>query len=118
MTASVDALGGLHQSLAGVFQSLLAVREEPIISNGEVLLDKDGAPIMRKVYPSAAELAAVNTFLKNNNITAVQGNEGKLADLRKQLEERRTGKLTPRVAPTWAAPDPHAVIPDPTTPWQ
>lgn len=118
MTASVDDLGGLHQSLAVVFQQLLAVREEPIISQGEALLNKDGEPIMRKVYPSAAELAAVNTFLKNNNITAVQGNEGKLADLRKQLEERRASKAVPRVMPTWSPADPHAVVPNPDTPWQ
>ncbi len=117
MTATVDALGGLHQSLAAVFEQLLAVREEPIISNGEVLLNKDGEPIMRKVYPSAAELAAVNTFLKNNNITAVQGNESKLADLQKQLAERRANKV-PVKPSAWAVPDVHATIPNPDTPWQ
>lgn len=117
MTASVDTLGTIHATLAAVMQQLLAVREEPIISQGEVLLNKDGEPVMRKVYPTAAEIAAVTTFLKNNNITAVQGNESKLADLQKQLAERRANKV-PVKPSAWSPPDVHAAIPNPDTPWQ
>ena len=116
MTASAETLGDLHASLAAVFAQMLAVREEPIIANGELVL-KDGEPMMRKVFPTAAEVAAVTSFLKNNNITAVQGNESKLAELQKQLAERRAGKAVPKAAP-WAAPDVHAAVPNPDTPWQ
>lgn len=117
MTATVDTLGTIHQTLADMMKQLLAVREEPIISQGEVLLNKDGEPIMRKVYPSAAEMAVVTTFLKNNNITAVQGNESKLADLQAQLAERRANKV-PIKPSAWTPPDPHSTMPNLDTPWQ
>lgn len=116
MTASVDVLGGIHQALAGVYRQILDGREEPVIVGGEVLM-KDGEPVMRKIPPSAAELAAINTFLKSNNITAVVGNDGKLAELQKLMDERRKGRTAPRVRPP-EFPDAHAVMPNPDTPWQ
>ena len=116
MTATVDTLGGLHQALAEVYKQILAGREEPVVVNGSVVM-KDGEPLMRKVPPSAAELAAINTFLKTNNITAVVGNEGKLAELQKLMDERRKGRSQPVARPP-ALPDPYAVTPDPSTPWQ
>lgn len=117
MTATVDALGALHAMLAEVYTQVLAGREEPVIANGEIVRDAEGNPVMKKVPPSAAELAAINAFLKNNNITAVQGNEGALDALRKQLEERRKGKL-PLTAAAFTPPDPFATVPNPDTPWQ
>lgn len=116
MTASVDALGHLHASLAAVFQEILSVREEPLVVGGEVVM-KDGEPVMRKVYPSAAEMAAVAAFLKNNSITAVAGNESKLDELRELMAKRRAGKGTP-VAAKPELPDALAVMPNPNTPWQ
>lgn len=116
MTATVDTLGGLHQALAEVYKQILAGREEPVIVGGEVVM-KDGEPVMVKRYPSAAELAAVNTFLKSNNITAVVGNEGKLAELQRLMDERRKGRAQPVARPP-DLPDPYAVAPNPNTPWQ
>lgn len=116
MTATVDTLGGLHQALAEVYKQILAGREEPVVVGGEVLM-KDGEPVMRTVYPSAAELAAINTFLKTNNITAVVGNEGKLAELQRLMDQRRAGRAQPVARPP-DMPDPHALMPNANTPWQ
>lgn len=89
MAASNEVLGEIHTLLAALYREMLHGREEPLVVNGEVLLDKEtGEPIMRKVYPTAAELSTINAFLKNNNITAGSGGQDELAKLKKLMDER------------------------------
>ena len=106
MTASTDDLGAVHQQLAALYKQLLQPREEVIVVGGEVLLDKDGEPRVRTIYPSAAELAAANSFLKNNNITATPASNDALKELEELMKKRRER------APKPALPDPFAHFPD------
>lgn len=70
MTAASDkALGELHATVARVLTSAITTTEEG--------------------GPSAAVLSAAITFLKNNNITASPTDNTELAELNKQLAERR-----------------------------
>lgn len=117
MTASVDALGELHNLLAQVYAQILQGREEPILKDGEPVLDADGQPLMRRIMPSAAELAAINTFLKTNNITAVAGNEGALNKLQTLLDERRKSKAGGIKPAPFTLPDPLEAMPKEPT-WQ
>lgn len=89
MAASNEVLGEIHTLLAALYKELLQGREEHVVVNGEVLVDKEtGEPIMRKVYPTAAELSTINAFLKNNNITAGSGGQDELEKLKKLMAER------------------------------
>jgi len=107
MTASTDDLGAVHQQLAALYKQLLQPREEVIVVGGEVLLDsKTGEPRVRMVYPSAAELAAANSFLKNNNITATPAGNDALKELEELMKKRR------EKAPKPVLPDPFAHFPD------
>lgn len=106
MTASTDELGVVHQQLAALYKQLLQPREEVIVVGGEVLLDEDGKPRTRTVYPSAAELAAANAFLKNNNITASAQSNDALKELQELMEKRRTKTIRPVLS------DPFAHLPD------
>jgi hypothetical protein len=74
MAASDKALGDLHSKLATVLSSVLDGRE-----------DADGI----KLNPSAAEMAVIVTFLKNNNITADASDNAELAALRDKLAQKR-----------------------------
>jgi len=108
MTASTDTLGVVHERLAEVYLEMVSVREEPILNkDGEAVLHpKTGEPVMRKVFPTAAELAAANAFLKANNITAVVGNSSALDELQRKLaEKRQAGRNRPALA------DPYADLP-------
>ena len=91
-TAKIEELGELHALITQVYKELLLPREEPLMVKGEPVLDPDGMPIMRKVYPSAAELAAINAFLKNNSVTASPDQDSALTDLKKMMEERRKSR--------------------------
>lgn len=106
MTASTDDLGVVHQQLATLYKQLLQPREEVLIVGGEVLLDDDGKPRTRTVYPSAAELAAANAFLKNNNITATPAANDALKELQELMQKRQAKAPKPVLA------DPFAHFPD------
>lgn len=82
MTADLKTLQALHQRLAESFLELTRVREV-------TKTDKDGNTYEETVYPTAAELSAAATFLKNNNITAAPETDPGLDALRQQLAERR-----------------------------
>lgn len=106
MTASTDDLGAVHQQLATLYKQLLQPREEVILVQGEALLDKEGNPRVRMVYPSAAELAAANAFLKNNNITATPAGNDALKELEELMKKRQAKATRPVLA------DPFAHFPD------
>lgn len=89
MTADVKTLGDIHRQLAETYRQMVSPREEPVFT-------KDGEPVMvegvqmtRTVYPTAAELAAANAFLKQNNITASPEEDEGMAALQEQLKQRR-----------------------------
>lgn len=108
MTASADELGRVHAQLTQVYLALVTPREEPLFSkDGAPLLGADGEQLTRTVYPTAAELAAANTFLKNNNITAVVGDTGALDDLAARLQAKRQQARANRPA----LADPYAELP-------
>jgi hypothetical protein len=97
MTADVKILGDIHTQLAMTYRQLVSPRQEPLFT-------KDGEPVMvegvhatRTVYPTAAELAAANAFLKQNNITAAPEEDSSLDALRDQLAQRR--RRAPPVMP-------------------
>ena len=103
-TASTDSLGEIHLALAETYKRMIAPREELILVKGEPLLDEDDNPRTHTVYPSAAELAAANAFLKNNNITATPTSNDALDELKALMQKRTQRK------PVLA--DPHALFPD------
>lgn len=89
MTADQSTLAAIHRQLADTYRSLVSPRDEPVFTkDGEPVL-VDGVQVTRKVFPTAAELAAANAFLKQNNITAKAEDSDDLAALRDQLAERR-----------------------------
>ncbi len=89
MTADVKLLGTIHTQLANTYLRMVSPREEPVFTkDGEPVLI-EGVPMMRTIYPSAAEVAAANAFLKQNNITAAADDGGDLAELQDQLRQRR-----------------------------
>lgn len=104
--ASAEELGGIHAQLTAMFKALLEPREEPIIVKGEVLLKEDGTPYMRTIMPTAAEMAAATTFLKNNNITAPAGNSDALKELADLMAKRKANTLRPALA------DPYEALPE------
>ena len=103
-TASTETLGDIHNQLAATYKRMIAPREEVMVVKGEVILDEDGNPRTYTVYPSAAELAAANAFLKNNNITATPAGNNALSELAELMAKRKA------VRPVLA--DPFAHLPD------
>jgi hypothetical protein len=78
MAASDKTLGALHEKLAIVLSSVLDGR--PVA---------DAAGNVTTAPPSAAEMAVIVGFLKNNNITASAADNAGLAALREKLAEKR-----------------------------
>lgn len=100
MAASEESLSSLHDAVARVLTHKMQVRDvQRVVKVGgeDTLVDET-------VEPTAAELAAAITFLKNNNITAVPDEDSALGELRSIMEKRRA-KRPP------ALPDPLASIP-------
>lgn len=95
MTADADVLGGIHRQLAETYARLVSPRQEIIMVKGEPVLDDEGNPRTHTVYPSAAELAAANAFLKQNNITASPKTDQGLQELEAQLARRARRKVLP-----------------------
>jgi hypothetical protein len=65
---------------------------EKVQGGEQVVVNKDGDEVTIQVKPTAAELAAAVTFLKNNNITATPSDNnalGKLDELVKAREAKR-----------------------------
>lgn len=88
MAATDKVLGDLHEAVA-----------RALIRAIESRVDGDGIPI----YPSAAELGAAITFLKNNNVTCVPTDDNALGELQKKLEQKQHGKDRPGKALLQAA---------------
>jgi len=108
MTAPIDALGDIHAQLAETYKRMISPREEPLIIKGGPALDADGQPIMKTVYPSAAELQAANGFLRDNKITAAP-TEGSALDELQQLMQKRRDARAKRPA---VIADPYATLPN------
>lgn len=80
MAATDKTLGALHEAVA---QSLLKMVAGYVDAEGNM------------VYPTAAELGAAITFLKNNNITAAPTDDNALGELERKLKEKQQGRATP-----------------------
>lgn len=106
MTASEEELGKLHQAAVSIALAMLSPRTVPMMVKGEPLLDAEGAPVMMTVYPTAAELAAATTLLKNNSITCAPSEGGAVDELQKKLDERRARRQLPPVLPDLLASGP------------
>lgn len=89
MTASEELLGMLHQAAVATALAMLSPRQVPLMVKGEAVLDDENQPVMITVYPTAAELAAATTLLKNNNITCAPSEGGAVDELQKKLDARR-----------------------------
>lgn len=67
----------------------------------QTIVNKEGAEVTVQLKPTAAELAAAVTFLKNNNITATPADDNKLGELEamvKERAERRRARMSRAVA--------------------
>ncbi len=80
MAATDKVLGDLHNAVA-----------RALIRAIEGYTDKEGNP----VYPTAAEMGAAITFLKNNNITCVATDDNALGELQRKLQEKQHGRTNP-----------------------
>jgi hypothetical protein len=90
MSASNDTLKAIHAALAETYNQIVRPR---VVTK----TDSEGKTYEEKVFPTAAELAAANGFLKQNNITATPEDDPGLAELRKQLAESRRRRRPPPV---------------------
>lgn len=82
---------------------------EKVQGGEQTVVNKDGEEVTIQVKPTAAELAAAVTFLKNNNITAVPSDDnglGKLAEVVKKREEARRERMRRNAGAD--TPDPYA----------
>lgn len=95
--ASDKRLGLIHNLTAEWALSLLdgTATEEVIDAQGEIKL--------RKVRPSAAEMAIVRAFLKDNNITCAPSDDNALGRLQQKLAEKQ-GRRAPPVLPRLTSP--------------
>lgn len=80
MAATDKALGELHAAVA-----------RALVRAIDGYTDADG----NRINPTAAELGAAITFLKNNNITCVATDDNALGELQRKLEERQHGRERP-----------------------
>lgn len=62
LTATVDALSELHNTIARSLQD--------VIENGEPIFSEDGETIIARKPASAAYISAAIKFLKDNDVTA------------------------------------------------
>lgn len=100
MAASESHLNALHEAVAGILLHKMQVRTVKRI----VKVGGEEREVEETVEPTAAEIAAAITMLKNNNITAVPEEDSALAELQKQVAAARA-KRRP------VLPDPHAAMP-------
>lgn len=98
MAASDTVLQELHELVARAFVQKVKTRVVEV-------LGKDGEVHEQTVEPTAAELAAAITFLKNNNITAAPAEDGALSELAQLVEARRARRSRP-VLPDFDAQGP------------
>ena len=101
MAASETLLNNLHNLVATTLSHKMQVREVQRV----VKVAGEETVVQETVEPTAAEIAAAITFLKNNNITSVPEEDSALAELQKQVAQARA-KRKP------VLPDPHASMPD------
>lgn len=85
--ATDEDLGALHGAVARALTEVIADGVTEVIRGK----GKDAADQVVKTPASPAYLAAAITFLKNNNITAAQGNT-ELDALKQALENKRKAK--------------------------
>jgi hypothetical protein len=101
MAASETLLNDLHNMVAKTLAHKMQVREVERV----VKVDGEHQVVKETVEPTAAEIAAAITFLKNNSITAVPEEDSALAELQRQVAAARA-KRKP------VLPDPHASMPE------
>lgn len=94
--ASEGALNELHSNVAKALSRKLQVRTITRVVKDE--------PVTEEVEPTASEIMAAITFLKNNNIQAAADEDSALALMRKQVEEAQKRRAA-------ALPDQHADVP-------
>lgn len=80
--ADAGALGGLHELVTRAF--IRKVQERVVVR-----VDKEGEQVEEVVEPTAAELAAAVSFLKNNNITCAPSEDNAVGELKKLMDARR-----------------------------
>ena len=90
MTASSTVLEQLHTLVTEAFI-------EKVRGGVQEVVNKEGDVVEIAVKPTAAELAAAVTFLKNNNITSSPTDDSKLQELQK-LTEARLAKRRERMS--------------------
>lgn len=93
MAASESILGNLHERLAETYLDLL---------KGRPVFDEAGEEVGR-IPLGAADLQAINKFLKDNDITCAPDDSGKLAEIEERMRERndrRTQRRAARAATT------------------
>lgn len=103
--ASEDKLGLIHDLTAEWALTVLAGRDK-------IVKDEEGKETVVKELPSAAELAVIRAFLKDNDITCAPGGDTKLEELRRKIAESRAPK------PATGEFDPARDLPDGATPMQ
>lgn len=93
MAASESILGNLHERLAETYLDLL---------KGRPVFDEAGEEVGR-IPLGAADLQAINKFLKDNDITCAPDDSSKLAEIEERMRERndrRTQRRAARAATT------------------
>jgi len=95
-TASEDKLGIVHDLMTEVALGILRATEKC----------EDGTVIALK--PSAADMAWIRAFLKDNDITCAPGQDNAIGKLKEELAKQRAA----RQSPTGAAFNPATDLPD------
>lgn len=92
--ATESAMGKLHESIARVFEKVLATYETRLDAVATTDTDQIGEDMMEQlmsesVMPSPAMLSAITTFLKNNAISFDTEQVAKLSATQERLNERK-----------------------------
>ena len=88
MAAAESILGTLHEKLAETYLDLL---------EGRPIYNEAGEEVGRMPL-QAAELQAINKFLKDNDITCAPDDSGRLAEIETKLRERNERRGLRRAA--------------------
>lgn len=97
--ASDSVLGLIHTLTAEWAISLLKGESKTAVVNKET-----GEVTEVTLRPSAADIAVIRAFLKDNNITCVPSDDNALGKLQRELESKQN-KRTPPVLPKLDDPD-------------
>jgi hypothetical protein len=80
--ASISQLGGLHDLVTKAF---IRKVQGKVVTNVNAV----GEAVDEFIEPSAAELAAAVTFLKNNNVTSAPSEDNAIGELQRLMDARR-----------------------------